>query len=193
MFSLKQVTIITLQVVVDYAPLTSDIKDGSEAVSQFKEGNYSKALAHAIFLVPFMDAFKPTKELVPMVYKYSDEVAELIDGTFKKGSITRKFDEIITLTKSGTFKDAMNVAMESSGTVSKVPFRTGVGPNKGKIVGFGDKVSGYRLDWSEQLGVHINWWKDNGKVKGAIPVNMNKEVYESFVDKLTKNFSKREK
>lgn len=96
--------------------------------------------------------------------------------------------EIFTLTKSGSFKDAKTVTSDIIGNLGDNAIdyvsTTGKGKNPfyGKTVGkqSANGKSGYRVDWDENTGAHINWW--NGKQKGSIPFSGGLEQAKRIID-----------
>jgi hypothetical protein len=95
-------------------------------------------------------------KLVKYEIKFADDVAGLIEGSaVRESSLSRKIPEIITFTKLGSFKDAVAIAKSKVGNLV-TPFKAKLGPNAGRITGFGDEVNHWRLDWSADIGVHIN-------------------------------------
>ncbi|MEM1408114.1 MAG: LamG-like jellyroll fold domain-containing protein, partial [Bacteroidota bacterium] len=112
--------------------------------------------------------------------KFSDEVADLVEGSaIRESSLTRKIKEVITFTKTGTMSDALEIAKSKVGDVTE-PFINKLGPNKGRITGQGTESNHWRLDWSDEIGTHINW--ETATEKGAIPIKMSKEVYEKTLN-----------
>ena len=108
-------------------------------------------------------------DVVEATLSYSDEVSNLVGTTVKRSGDNAK--ELITITKSGNFKDAGDVTTSLIGDLGDNPqiWEGGTGVFEGKNVGLlsADGKRGFRIDWSEELGAHINWV--NGKQKGAIP------------------------
>ena len=121
----------------------------------------------------FRGAFRGVGAVLKATVKYGDEAGSLVATTFRKisnnGAVQK---ELFTITKSGSFKDAKAVTKDIIGDLGddavSYSSRTD-GPFKGKITGMesANGKRGYRIDWDDKSGAHINWW--NGKEKGAVP------------------------
>ena len=137
-----------------------------------KKYNRAEAATWALIgLIPggkFFKSFKVVKSL-----KFSKKVeglvkisVRLVDDAGKEGK------EIITVLKEGnrTMDNAIKVAKDVVGDLGDdaVEHVGKLQGQKGKVVGFksADGKKGWRIDYDDKKGAHINWW--NGKEKGSI-------------------------
>ncbi|MBL0261343.1 MAG: hypothetical protein IPQ10_09840 [Saprospiraceae bacterium] len=135
-------------------------------------------------VVPFAKFFKGLK-LISKAFKYSDEVAELVQET---GKITETSKETITLLKEGkrTFGNARKVVDDVLGDLgddaTDYISNFEKGPFNGKVVGkqSADGKRYWRIDWDPEKGAHINWV--NGKTKGAILIDVDLEQAKRIVE-----------
>lgn len=164
--------------VVGLVPVLGEAADGINGGLYLLEGDKVSATLSFSSTLPiagwFATGTKWTINVVKYSMKYGDEVTHLVQQTIKnvdETGIVQK--EIITITKSGKYTDALTVAKDVVGDLGDdavdYPNRT-KGPFEGKVTGkmSSDHKRGYRIDIDKKTGIaHINWWK--GKSKGSIP------------------------
>jgi RHS repeat-associated protein len=159
-------------------PGSSNVEDAKDAGKYFQQGRYGMMTLSAFFALPEIgNISKAFKALSP-------ELRSLIKVTGKIEKAGEVSKELITITRTGKFEDALNVAKGLSGVGDDAVELTGkFGSQEGKVVGFmsADGKRSFRVDYDAEKGAHINW--TNGKEKGAVGFTGNQDV----VDKMIKN------
>ncbi|WP_299676373.1 RHS repeat-associated core domain-containing protein [uncultured Dokdonia sp.] len=175
------------------------VEDGYGVVTgeNFDGQQYNRAEAVAWGLasfIPFAKLGKLSKVAIKgfkqmdNVVKYSDEVADLVQGTGKIQDESGKLGkEIVTALKEGSnsLNDGIKVAEDVIGGLGDdaVEKLGKFGSQDGVKVGYqsANGKKGWRVDYDGTKGGHINWW--NGKEKGAILINSG----QNQIDQIIKN------
>ncbi|MEI9921935.1 MAG: RHS repeat-associated core domain-containing protein [Bacteroidota bacterium] len=132
---------------------------------------------------------KLLKPLGKYFFKYSEKVSDLVKETYKgffREGAEPATKEIITITNTGTFDDAMKVVQSMFDDVEKSDWRYRVSPHTGKVDGLvseSDPSLYFRLDFDDAKGAHINW--NRGKEKGAVLFDQSVQNVELMINKLT--------
>jgi RHS repeat-associated protein len=166
--------------ILGMVPVFGEPADAINGGIYLLEGDYVSASFSFAATLPiagwFATSAKWTRSFIKYTMKYGDEANALVQQTVKQidesGGVCK---EIFTITKSGSYKDAITVVddvLEDLGDdaidyVSTAGKKTN--PFYGKVVGkkSADGKRYWRIDWDEANGAHINWV--NGKQKGSIP------------------------
>ncbi|PUZ21863.1 hypothetical protein DCC81_25085 [Chitinophaga parva] len=158
-----------------FIPGASNVEDAKDAKKYFSQGQYGMGALSVFFALPEIGN-------ISKVFKgLSPELKGLIKTV---GKATDESKELVILTKTGKFEDALNVSKGLAGDLGEdaIEYTGKFGSQEGKVTGWSSAngKSGFRVDYDAAKGAHINWW--NGKEKGAVQFSADQRVVDMMIE-----------